>query len=59
MSQTVDRRIVEMRFDNKDFENNVGDTLISLETLKKALEMQGGSKGLENIQAAANNVVMS
>ena len=55
----VERRVVEMRFDNQDFEKNVGQTLISLETLQKALQMQGGEKGLNNIAAAAKTVDMS
>ena len=59
MSDKVDRRIVEMRFDNEQFEKNVGQTLITLETLKKALEMSGAEKGLENVATAANNVDMS
>ena len=46
----VDRRIVEMRFDNKDFEKNVGQTLISLETLQKALQMQEGQNGTEKVK---------
>lgn len=46
----VDRRIVEMRFDNKDFEKNVGQTLISLDTLQKALQMQEGQNGTEKVK---------
>ena len=55
----VERRIVEMRFDNKDFEKNINSTLISLDTLDKALRMQGGINGLKSITAAANNVDLS
>lgn len=59
MPDTIDRRIVEMRFDNKDFEKNIGDTLISLETLKRALEMNDSGKGLENVARAAERVDLS
>lgn len=59
MPNTVDRRIVEMRFDNKDFEQNIGSTLISLETLKKALEMNGAGAGMEKVNEAAKKVDLS
>ena len=47
MANTVDRRVVEMRFDNKDFEKNIGQTMISLESLQKALSMVDTEKGIE------------
>lgn len=59
MSDTVDRRIVEMRFDNEQFEKNVGQTLITLETLKKALELSDAGKGLEEINKSASQVDLS
>ena len=59
MSDTVDRRIVEMRFDNEQFEKNVGQTLITLETLKKALELSGAGKGLDEINKSASQVDLS
>ena len=59
MSDTVDRRIVEMRFDNEQFEKNVSQTLITLDTLKKALEMNNAGKGFEEVQKSANRVDLS
>lgn len=56
MSDTVDRRIVEMRFDNEQFEKNVSQTLITLDTLKKALEMSDAGKGFEEVTRAAERV---
>lgn len=50
MPNTVDRRIVEMRFDNKDFEKNIGKTMVSLESLEKALQMQNGQNGAEKVK---------
>lgn len=38
MSREVDQRIVEMRFDNKDFEKNVNSTRKSLSSLKDNVE---------------------
>ena len=59
MSTTVDQRVVEMRFDNKHFENNVKTTMSSLDRLKQSLNLTGASKGLENINTAANRVNFS
>ena len=59
MSESIDRRVVEMRFDNKDFEKNAEKTLLSLETLQKALEMKDGGKGLENLKSAIGKTDLS
>ena len=59
MSTTIDQRIVEMRFDNKQFEQNVSTTMSSLDKLKQKLRLDGVSKGLEDVNAAAKNVDMS
>lgn len=59
MSKTVDQRVVEMRFDNKDFEANTKTTMSTLDKLKKSLNLEGASKGLENISAASKNVDLS
>ena len=56
MSTTVDSRVVEMRFDNKQFENGVATSMSTLEKLKQKLNLSGASKGLENIGSAAKNV---
>lgn len=48
-STTVDSRVVEMRFDNKQFENNVQTSMSTLEKLKQSLNLSGASKGLENV----------
>lgn len=53
MSKTVDERVVEMRFDNKQFESNVQTSLSTIGKLKQSLDLQGASKGLENVSAAA------
>lgn len=59
MSKTIDERVVEMRFDNKQFENNVQTSLSTIEKLKKSLDMDGATKGLESIDSAAKKVDMS
>ena len=59
MSKTIDERVVEMRFDNKQFESNVQTSLSTIEKLKKSLDMDGATKGLERIDSAAKKVDMS
>lgn len=59
MSKTVDSRIVEMQFDNKDFEKNVGTSLNTLDNLNRQLKDLEGAKGLEELGKAAKNLDMS
>lgn len=59
LSKTVDERVVEMRFDNKDFEKNVQTTMSTLDKFKQKLNFNGVSKGLENIEKSASKVNMS
>ena len=59
MSTTIDQKVVEMRFDNKNFENNVSTTMSTLDKLKQKLNFTGASKGLEDIGASAKKVDMS
>ena len=59
MSRTIDEKVVEMRFDNKNFEHNVSNTMSTLDKLKQSLKFNGASKGFEEVNAAANGVNMS
>ena len=59
MSTTIDQRVVEMRFDNKQFEANVSTTMSSLDKLKQSLKLTDSAKGFDNINAAAKRVNMS
>ena len=59
MSATIDNRVLEMRFDNKQFESGVATSMSTLDKLKQKLNLSGASKGLENINHAAKNVNMS
>ena len=58
-STVVDERVVEMRFDNEQFERNVGETMSTLKKLKKSLKLDGASKGLGDISAAAKKCDVS
>lgn len=59
MSQEIDQRVVEMRFDNAQFEKNSRDTMRTLDKLKEKLSFKGAAKGLEQVQAASENVDFS
>lgn len=58
MSKTIDRRVVEMRFDNAQFERNAKTTMSTLDKLKAKLNFSGASKGLDNINSSADKVNM-
>lgn len=56
MSKQIDERVVEMTFDNKNFEANVKTSMSTIDRLKQALNFKGASKGLETINDAAKKV---
>ena len=58
MGKEVDQRVVEMRFDNKQFEENAKTSMSTLDKLKKSLRLDGATKGLENVDSAAKKVDM-
>ncbi len=59
MSKTVDERVVEMRLENKNFENNAKTSLSTLDKLKRSLKLEGAAKGFENINDAAKKINVS
>lgn len=50
---SIDTRIVEMKFDNRQFEQNIQSTLNKLDALKKSLKMEGAAKGLSDLSNAS------
>ena len=59
MSTTIDQKVVEMRFDNRHFENNVSTTMSTLDKLKQKLNFSGSAKGLEDLGSTARKVDMN
>ncbi len=55
MSTTIDQKVVEMRFNNQQFERNAQTSLNTLEKLKQSLNLTGASKGLEQLNSVARN----
>ena len=58
MATEIDKRVVQMEFDNKDFERNCQASLTTLEKLKMALNFDG-AKGLDSMAKAADKVDLS
>lgn len=59
MSRQIDERVVSMRFDNKQFEKGVSETMRTLEKFEAALKFEESSKGLENVAKAADKIDIS
>lgn len=55
----VDERIVQMEFDNRQFEANIGTTISSLEKLKGSLNFSGATEGLDAINAKSSKIDFS
>lgn len=58
-STTIDERVLEMRFDSKQFESGVKTTMSTLDKLKSALKLPGSSKAMEDVAKAASKVDFS
>ena len=56
MSQTIDSKVVEMKFDNQQFEQNVKTTMDTVTKFKGLLGFEGASSGLEKIGSAVKGV---
>ena len=59
MPNSIDNKIVEMQFDNANFEKNVRQSIKTLDALNKALELEDAAKGFEQMEKAANSIDLS
>ena len=59
MSDSVDRNVVEMRFDNKQFEENAKQTMSTLDKLEEKLNFKDASNGIDNINDSVKKVSFS
>lgn len=53
---TIDEQVVQMQFDNKQFEAGVKQTTNTLDGLNKTLKMEGATKGLQDVHSAFNKL---
>ena len=56
MSSKVEERVVQMKFDNDQFEAKAQNTISTLGTLSEALKMTNANKGFESVQNGANKI---
>lgn len=59
MSETVDKRIVEMEFDNAQFKKGVAETIASIKDLDNSLDLKNGAKSLDAVSKAIDNINVS
>ena len=59
MSRSVDERVVQLQFDNRQFETNARTSMSTLEKLRQSLSFKNAGKGFESISTAAKNVDVS
>lgn len=59
MSKTIEERVLEMKFENGQFEQGIRQSTDSLEMLKKALNMSDATASLSNIEKTVNGMDFS
>lgn len=52
---SIDNRIVNMQFNNKEFEKNINTSINSLDNLKKSLDFKGTEKGFNDTTKATES----
>lgn len=56
MSEALERKIVELQFDNAEFERRVAKSMKTIESLKKELDFDESAKSLDRLEKAANDI---
>lgn len=56
---SIDQRVVDMRFNNQQFESGVRTSTKTLDKLKSALNLDGAAKSLNNLDSAAKSFSLS
>lgn len=59
MSNVMDRKVVEMQFDNSQFERNVKGSITTLDKLKESLKFEGVSKSIDEIDRSTGKLDFS
>ena len=59
MSTEIDQRVVEMKFDNKNFEKNIATSMDSLKRFKDSLKFEGATEGIKEIEKETKNFDLS
>lgn len=56
MSQSIDKKVVEMAFENSNFDKNVASSVSMIDKLKQSLNFSGAGKSFDGITTASNKV---
>lgn len=59
MSEVIENKVVQLQFNNKDFEKNVQESLKTLAKMKESFKMEEAAKSLKNIEAATSKLDFS
>lgn len=59
LSRELDEKVVEMRFDNTNFEKNIQTTMSTLEKFKKALNFKDSENAFEELEHSTNRIDFS
>ena len=55
MSTVIDERIVEMKFNNSDFEKHAQESMSTLDKLKQSLKLESAGKSLDELSRSATS----
>lgn len=58
MSTEIENQVVQVTFDNKEFERNITATMESLEDFKDELEFKDASKNLQSSRKLPNPLTL-
>ena len=56
---SIDNRVVEMEFDNQQFNSGITTSIKQLDKLKKSLKLEDSVKNISNLDKAAKDVDLS
>lgn len=59
MAKKIDEQVVQLKFDNAQFEKNVNKSMSTLDKLKNALKFKGAEEGINNVQKSMNKLDFS
>ena len=54
---TIEDKVVSLKFDNKQFQSGVAESLQSVEKLNTGLKMEGATQGLDNVANSALSLI--
>ena len=59
MSVEIDQRVVEMKFNNKNFEKNIATSMSTLDKFKEKLNFKGATKTIDELNKSASQFSLS